>query len=383
MNSGWANRSPYTGKSMKISRISIYAITLPLHHPYKLAGGRLLFTELDSSFVRIETDDGVVGWGEGCPWGHTYAPAHGAGIRAAAEILAPTLLGMDPRRLEHVNRAMDVALPGHLYAKSPFDIACWDLLGRATGMPVVELLGGRCEPPPPIVSSVPTDTPEGMLAGIDDYRARGYRAHSAKIGADVNADIERIRHILENKRADELIVFDVNRAWTPMEAIQVMNAVRDLPAIFEQPCETLDQCAAVRARTTNPISIDERLETLDDLRRIIDDGIAEIANIKVGRVGGLTRARRLRDLCLASGIKMLVMDTGGTVVADTAAVHMAQSVPSEMCLGTWLCQEMVSPDPAPEQGARNQNGVTGVPDLPGIGVTPAEAQIGPPCASYE
>ena len=110
---------------MNIGRISLHALGMPLHHPYRLSGGRLLFTELDSTFVRIETDDGLVGWGEGCPWGHTYLPAHGAGIRAAAEVLAPALLGMDPRRLEHVNRAMDLVLPGHLYAKAPFDIACW------------------------------------------------------------------------------------------------------------------------------------------------------------------------------------------------------------------------------------------------------------------
>ena len=368
---------------MKITRVVIYALTLPLTRPYKLAGGRLAFTELDSTLVRIETDDGLVGWGEGCPWGHTYAPAHGAGIRAAAEILAPVLLGLDPRRLEHVNRAMDIALPGHLYAKSPFDIACWDVLGKATGMPLVELLGGRYPEPAAIVSSVPTDTPDGMLANMDRYRARGYRAHSAKVGADVNADIERIRYLAANRQENELIVFDVNRAWTPMEAIQVMNAVRNLSAVFEQPCETLDQCVAVRARTLHPISIDERLETLDDLRRIIDDRIAEIVNIKIDRVGGLTRARRLRDLCLASGITMLAMDTGGTVVADTAAVHLAQSIPPEMCLGTWLCQEMVTPDPAPGQGARNQNGFANAPDLPGIGIEPENDRIGEPCAIFQ
>ncbi|MDX1513084.1 MAG: mandelate racemase/muconate lactonizing enzyme family protein [Gammaproteobacteria bacterium] len=367
---------------MKIARISVYALALPLHHPYKLSGGRLRVTELDSTFVRIETEEGLVGWGEGCPWGHTYAPAHGEGIRAAAQILAPVLLGMDPRRLEHVNREMDIALPGHLYAKSPFDMACWDLLGKATEMPLVELLGGRFEPPPRIVSSVPTAAPDEMLAGIEDYRSRGYRAHSAKIGAHVDADVERIRHLLASRHEDELIVFDVNRAWTPMEAIQVMNAVRELPAVFEQPCETLDQCAAVRARTVQPISIDERLETLDDLRRIIDGRIAEIANIKVNRVGGLTRARRLRDLCLASGIRMLVMDTGGTVIADTAAVHLAESVPAEMCLGTWLCQELVTPDTAPGQGARNRQGRAQAPESPGLGVAPVEAELGEPVGVY-
>ena len=371
------------GETVKIERITLYALTMPLHRPYKLSGGRLRFTELDSTFVRIETDTGLVGWGEGCPWGHTYLPAHGAGIRAAAEVLAPALLGMDPRRLEHVNRAMDLALPGHLYAKAPFDIACWDLLGQATGLPMVELLGGRYEESTPIASSISTDSPEGMLAEVEEYRARGYRVHSAKVGADARLDVERIRHLAEAERPGEFIFFDVNRAWTPMEAIQVMNAVNDLPAVFEQPCETLDQCAAVRANTTHPISIDERLETLDDLRRIVDQGIAEIVNIKLNRVGGLTRARRLRDLCLASGVKMLTMDTGGSVVADTAVQHFAQSIPIEMRLGTWLCQELVSPDPAPARGSRNEDGHADAPMEPGLGIEPDPAVLGQPVAAFK
>ena len=368
---------------MQIKNITLHALTMPLHRPYKLSGGRLRFTELDSTFVRIETDCGLVGWGEGCPWGHTYLPAHGPGIRAAAEILAPALLGLDPRRLEHVNRAMDLALPGHLYAKAPFDIACWDLLGRSTDLAVVELLGGRYEAPTPIASSISTDTPQGMLAEIDEYRARGYRVHSAKVGADVRLDIERIRHLAGSERPGEFIFFDVNRAWTPMEAIQVMNAVRDLPAVFEQPCETLDQCAAVRARTIHPISIDERLETLDDLRQIIDRGIAEIVNIKINRVGGLTRARTMRDLCLASGIKMLVMDTGGSVIADTVVQHFAQSIPEDHRLGTWLCQELVSPDPAVGHGSRNHEGSTGVPAGPGLGVAPDPHVLGAPVTGFD
>ena len=93
----------------------------------------------------------------------------------------------------------------------------------------------------------------------------------------------------------------VNRAWLPAEAIRVMNSVGHLPVAFEQPCDTLDQCAAVRRRTTQPISIDERVETVHDMQRIVNEGIGEIVNIKIGRVGGLTRARKIRDIGIASG----------------------------------------------------------------------------------
>ncbi|MEK9924204.1 MAG: mandelate racemase, partial [Alphaproteobacteria bacterium] len=101
---------------MKITSITVFKVDLPLEHPYWLSGGRLKFEVLDATIVKIETDAGIVGWGEGTPWGHTYVPAHGPGIRAGIETMAAFVLGLDPRKLLEVERAMDLALPGHLYA---------------------------------------------------------------------------------------------------------------------------------------------------------------------------------------------------------------------------------------------------------------------------
>jgi hypothetical protein len=95
---------------------------------------------LDATFVKIETDAGITGWGEGMPWGHTYVPAHGPGIRAGIETIAQAILGLDPRQLNHVERAMDLSLPGHLYAKAPVDMACWDIAGQAAGWSIAYLI---------------------------------------------------------------------------------------------------------------------------------------------------------------------------------------------------------------------------------------------------
>ena len=84
---------------MKITRISVFQVDLPLEHPYWLSGGRLKFEVLDATFVKIETDAGIIGWGEGTPWGHTYVPAHGPGIRAGIETMAPFIMGLDPRKV--------------------------------------------------------------------------------------------------------------------------------------------------------------------------------------------------------------------------------------------------------------------------------------------
>ncbi len=368
---------------MKITRISVHQLDLPLAKPYFLSGGRLKFELLDSTFVRIDTDEGIHGWGEGCPWGVTYLPAHGKGIRAGLEEIAPLLIGEDPRQVDRINRLMDITLPGHLYVKSPMDIACWDILGKVSGLPVCEILGAREPGPVPIASSISTGSPGEMMADIQFYRDKGYRVHSAKVGANVDLDIARITHLSENQKVGETIFYDVNRAWLPREAITVMNSVDAANSWFEQPCETLDEIAMVRARTTQPICVDEGLHAFTDMPRIHRDSIAEIVNIKINRVGGLTKAKRLRDFCLETGITMLIMETGGSVLSDTVTAHLAQSIPSVSCLGTWSCQEMLTVDPAPGRGARNIDGCFIAPEEPGLGVEPDMDILGDPVAVYQ
>ena len=184
-------------------------------------------------------------------------------------------------------------------------------------MPLSAALGAIEPEPLPIASSVGTASPEEMLADVQRFREAGYRVHSCKIGANVDLDIARIRHLLAARRAEATLFLDANRAWLPREAISVMNAVPETRTWFEQPCETLAKIAQVRRQTRHPIGVDEALHNFGDLLRIHGEGIAELVNIEINRVGGLTKARRMRDFRLATGLALRIMDTGGTVVADT------------------------------------------------------------------
>ena len=126
---------------MKITRIAAYRVELPLHEgSYKWSGGKSVDV-FDSTIVRVETDSGMAGHGEVCPLGPAYLPAYAEGVRAGIAMLAPRLIGEDPRELERLNRTMDAALKGHPYVKSGIDMACWDILGQAAGLPVTALLG--------------------------------------------------------------------------------------------------------------------------------------------------------------------------------------------------------------------------------------------------
>ena len=368
---------------MKITRISVYQVDLPLEHPYWLSGGRLKFECLDATFIKIETDAGITGWGEGTPWGHTYVPAHGPGIRAGIETIASSVLGFDPRRVLDVERAMDLALPGHLYAKSPIDMACWDIAGKAAGLPIADLMGGGSRTPRPIASSVGAKTVEETREVIQRYRDRGYVAHSVKIGGDVERDVARVRDVESIRLPGEIVLYDVNRGWTRQQALRVMQATEDLKVMFEQPGETLDDIAAIRPLHSAPVSVDESLVTLQDAARIARDGLAEVFGIKLNRVGGLTKAARMRDVALAHGIDMFVMATGGSVLADTEALHLAATIPDINCHAVWACQDMLTVDIADGRGPRNKAGHLHLPEEPGLGVEPNEDQLGHPVAVYQ
>ncbi len=367
---------------MKISRITVWQIDLPLKEPYFLSGGRLKFECLDSTFVRIDTDEGLSGWGEACPWGQTYLPAHGPGVRAGLDTLAACLLGADPTSPEAINRRMDVALPGHPYAKSAIDVACWDIFGQVAGLPLWKLFGGENAAPVHVNSSISTGTAEQMLAGIEQAAQQGYTVHSAKVGGDdIDADIGRIEAISSGLRPGHKVTFDVNRAWTPGVAIQVLNSVSARDWV-EQPCETLSECAHVAHRVSNPIMLDECLHDFNDHLQAWRLGACEGVKVKPNRLGGLTKALRIRDLGVQLGWQMHIEDVGGSVLADTAAIHLASATPRQNRLASWLCHYHLVDDVAPGQGARNQAGTATPPSLPGLGVVPDMDLLGEPVAEY-
>ena len=367
---------------MKITEIRAYELTLPLSKPYYLSGGRLRFEKLDSVFVSIHTDNGLTGWGEACPWGHSYLPAHGAGVSAALQVLAPVLLGQDPRSLDHINRLMDVTLPGHLYAKSPIDIACWDILGQVAGLPLWQMLGGDSAKPVELNSSISTGTPDEMLALINAASAKGYRTHSAKIGGDnPSIDKARIEAISNGLPPGERVTFDVNRAWTPGVAIEVLNDV-DARDWVEQPCQTLDQSAFVASKVPQPIMLDEVMHDMEDHLEAWKRKACAGVKVKPNRLGGLTKSRQIRDFGVAVGWQMHIEDVGGSALADTAAFHLAASTPDENRLASWLAHDHLSLDPVSSQGVRNIDGFATPPSTPGLGVVPDMDMLGEPVAIY-
>jgi len=294
---------------MKITRIFAYRVELPLHETtYQWSGGKSV-NIFDSTIVGVETDTGLIGHGEVCPLGPFYLPAYAEGVRAGLRELGPHLLGEDPRQLLKLNRVMDAALKGHPYVKSGIDIACWDILGQATGLPVCELLGGRYGEDVPLYRAISQEAPEQMASKVAGYRAEGYRRFQLKVGGDPDVDIARIHAVAAKLETGDRLVADANTGWVQHEAIRVAKAVRDVDVYIEQPCLTYEECLAVRRKIPHPFVLDESIDDLGVLLRAKAELAMDVVNLKISKLGGLTKIKQARDLCVSMGIAMTLEDS--------------------------------------------------------------------------
>src|SRR5437016_3288388 len=231
---------------MKITRIRAYRVELPLHEgSYQWSGGKSV-SVFDSTVVEVVTDAGLTGWGEVCPLGPFYLPAYANGVRAGIAELGPHLIGEDPLQLLKLNQRMDAALKGHAYVKSGIDMACWDILGKATGQPVCILLGGRFGDDFVLYRAISQESPEAMAGRVAGYRAEGYKRFQLKVGGDPSVDIDRIHAVAAELKPGDRLIADANTGWLMHDAMRVVRAVKAVDVYIEQPCETYEQCLSVR-----------------------------------------------------------------------------------------------------------------------------------------
>lgn len=362
---------------MKIRAVTAYKVELPLHEgTYKWSGGKSV-TVFDSTIVRIETDTGLVGHGEVCPLGPAYLPAYAEGCRAGIRELAPHLLGEDPRELERLNRRMDAALKGHPYVKSALDVACWDILGQATGVPVCTLLGGRYGEDFVLYRAISQESPDAMAGRVAGYRSEGYRRFQLKVGGDPDVDIARIRAVSAQLKPGDRLVADANTGWLMHEAMRVVRGVHDIDVYIEQPCLSYEECLSVRRRTSHPFVLDECVDGVEMLVRGRADQAMDVVNLKISKLGGLTRARQVRDLCVSLGIAMTVEDTWGGDIATAAISHLAHSTPTELLFTSTDFNSYVTVSTATGAPQRNQ-GRMSASKAPGLGITPRMEVLGKP-----
>ena len=362
---------------MKIRRIRAFRVELPLlEGVYKWSGGKSVAV-FDSTIVEIETDSGIVGHGEVCPLGPFYLPAYAEGVRAGIRELGPHLLGENPLEIGKINRRMDAALKGHPYVKSGLDMACWDILGKATGQPLCVLLGGRFGEDVNLYRAISQDAPEAMAGRVAGYRAEGYRRFQLKVGGEAADDIARIRAVAAHLKPGDRLVADANTGWLMHDALRVVRAVRDIDVYIEQPCLSYEECLTVRQHCDHPFVLDESVDSVDVLLRGHADRAMDVVNLKISKLGGITKLKQVRDLCVSLGIAMTLEDSWGGDIVTAAIAHLAQSTPPEFQFSSTDFNSYVTVSFA-DGAPRRVNGRMSASARPGLGVAPKMDVLGPP-----
>jgi L-alanine-DL-glutamate epimerase-like enolase superfamily enzyme len=353
---------------VRIEQLDVFTYELTYAHGRYVMSGSRVIEKLTSTVVRVRTGDGVEGFGEVCPLGPAYLPAHSGGALAALEELAPAALGIHVCNLSGLNTSLDCALMGHEYAKSAIDVACWDAFGRSVDRPVCDLLGGRVTDTFPLYFAVPLAPPEEMAAYVAARRAEGIHSFQLKLGADPLEDAARTALVVAETGDEDIIVADANGGWSLQDAVVAARALEALPRVFfEQPCPTLEECLIVRQRTTLPMVLDESIRDVHTLMRAYEARAMEAFNLKISKVGGLTAAKLMRDLAERLGLRVTIEDAWGGDLVTAAVSHLAASTASNTLftvsfMNDWTLEHVAGHQP------RSSHGHGQAPTGPGLGV---------------
>jgi L-alanine-DL-glutamate epimerase-like enolase superfamily enzyme len=366
---------------MKITRISIYKTHLPyVGGTYIWGAGNAIKTAI-ASVVVIETDAGITGCGEFTPCGENYMVAHSEGVEAFARLAAKKLIGHDPRQVTRMERLMDHIVQGHGYAKAPFDAAFWDILGQSCEQPVWMLMGGKLTDGAPMYRVAPQKEISETVAEMEAHRASGYQQFQIKVGGDWETDIKRIQTIVPLLKSNEKAMADANQGWRVDNAIRVARATKNLDYILEQPCKTYEECQQVRRVAHQPMKLDECVTDLRMAQRIVRDHGAEMCCLKISNLGGLSKARRVRDFLIENRIPVVSEDTWGGQITTAAVAHFAASTPKEYLINSTDLHNYNTRNTG-TGGPTTHDGKLFATDTAGLGVKPDYNSLGLPVAVY-
>ena len=366
---------------MKITQIHIWHVSLKSHISYDMADGKRADT-VTSVVCRIDTDTQHAGWGEVCPIPH-YLDAYATGVVPAVAEMAPVLIGADPVGPDALMARLDAHLIGHPYAKSMIDTALWDLTGKAAGLPCYRLLGGRLNETLPLYHSITCIAPDAMAQIARETYDAGVRQFQAKLGADNDwrNDLERLRAVRQAVGDAPLVYGDWNCGASMLQAIRTARAAADLDIMIEQPCATLEDCAAVKQATGLPMKIDENARDTASLLAARRLNALDAVAIKLSKFGGLSAARRARDLCYHLGAVMCIEDTWGSDITTAAALHLAASTRPRYLMNVADLSGYVSPR-LDERAPTRADGAIAPPDGIGLGINPDSGVLGDPVADF-
>ncbi|MGN0735372.1 MAG: dipeptide epimerase [Anaerovoracaceae bacterium] len=360
---------------MKITDVRIGKISVPLRVPFKTALRTV--NSVEDVIVEIHTDTGAVGYGEAPPTGAVTGDTTGAIIGALKDHIIKTIKGREVDEFEDLLQAVQKCVVKNTSAKAAVDMALWDLYGQLYKIPVYKMMGGARKS---IVTdiTISVNDPEEMARDAVNAIERGYDCLKVKVGANPALDVARLEAVRKAVGPDTCIRIDANQAWSPKEAVRILNNMQEKGLAIEfveQPVKAHDfeGMKYVTERSYVPVLADESVFSPEDAMKIMQMGAADLVNIKLMKCGGLYNALKIASAAEVYGVECMIGCMLEAKVSVNAAVHLAcaKNIITKIDLdGPVLCSQ----DPVIGGAVFNEKEIT-VSDEPGLGIKGIEGIV--------
>jgi L-Ala-D/L-Glu epimerase len=351
-------------KKMKITAIDIYKFDVSLKSPFRISLGAV--NAANDVLVMVRTDSGLVGLGEACPFPPITGETQDTNL-SMAKSLREVFIGKDPLAIESLVAEMGAVIHSNPSIVAAYDMALYDILGQAAGLPVFRLLGGdKATFETDVTTGI--NTPQAMAANAKEHAGRGYKTLKAKVGLNPDEDIARVQAIREAIGPDVNLRIDANQGWSVPNAIYALRRMEPYRIqLVEQPVVASDTAGlkAVRAESPIPIMADEALFSPADAVKLIKAEACDYFNIKIMKAGGILNSVRIAHIADGANLRCMVGCMLETRLGLTAAAHVVASQKNIIFADLDGNDEHVL-DPV-LGGMTVKGGVLTLPETPGLG----------------
>jgi len=358
---------------MRITNVTVTQADIPFKQPFVVWRGGIETKR--HVFVRIETDTGLIGWGEAPPFLY-YAPETAADVASmVSEFMAEELIGRDPRDVRGIAEHF-VMLDGHEFAKCAVETALWDLLGQSAGLPLYRLLGGAVRPNVPLVTVLHTSTPDEMAREAKEWVGRGFRRLKLKIGFGPDQDEAMVAKVREAVGPSVLIRVDAEEHYTTKEALIIgLRLERYGLELISQPVARSDWegMALLRSRLTIPVLADEGMHSPVDVLTCVRAGAADLVNIKVVKSGGVLPSLEMGAMCRAAHYPIVIGSMIEAGIGSLLGAHVATVLPG--VTSAELCGPLLFTETLLNRPLRIEGGALWLDETPGLGAAVDEGLL--------
>jgi len=364
---------------MKISGLEFYQISIPFAEPYRLSKIYGTLHDAQAVIVKLKTDEGLVGLGEADPMNPFTEESPESTMAVLGDIIAPNLLGRDPREIARLESNLDNIVQGNPTARGAVNMALYDILGKAVDTPVYQLMGGLRHARLPLLLGISSLDLEQSIDAIDRLLSKGVTTVMLKMGEmPIEDEIKRFIGIREHFGKNIKLVVDANQGWELAETLEFIEGIDGYHLdLLEQPIERRDLAGLkqICEHSVCSLSADESLVEAADAAVLIREQVVDVFSIKVSKNGGLDKSKLIAQMAAGFDLKCLMNSMLEFGITQAASLHLGCTLPNLMDCGHAYGSVTRMSDDITDFGQNISDGIVTVPSGPGLGVVLDEDKL--------